>query len=115
MLMFTEPIKPYPIPAIGGYTVSGDRFKKWQAMLVANRHDGKIFGLSKRRREQFPAIVEVISTLVTVVPNIKEVIFCSGGNREGVLYTRLQTGIRESNPLEFLPGGVSDIKGMSPL
>lgn len=64
MLMHTDPIQPYPVPAIGGYTVPGHRFIKWEEMLHVNAHyDGKIFGLSKRRREQFPAIVEVVSAL----------------------------------------------------
>ena len=63
--MHTDPIQPYPIPAIGGYTVPGNRFVKWQEMLhVNNYEEGKIFGMSKRRREQFPAIVSVVQSLV---------------------------------------------------
>ncbi|MAD83248.1 MAG: hypothetical protein CL912_09795 [Deltaproteobacteria bacterium] len=63
--MHTDPIQPYPIPAIGGYTVPGNRFIKWQEMLhVNNYEEGKIFGMSKRRREQFPAIVSVVQSLV---------------------------------------------------
>ena len=68
MLMHTEPIQPYPIPAIGGYTVPGHRFIQWQHMLEANNQDGKIFGMSKRRREQFPAIVTVVKALIDAVP-----------------------------------------------
>ncbi|PVH75800.1 putative retrograde regulation protein 2 [Cadophora sp. DSE1049] len=106
MLMHTDPIQPYPIPAIGGYTVPGSRFIKWQEMLhVNNYEEGKIFGMSKRRREQFPAIVSVVQSLVEAIPKIKQVIFCSGGNREGVLYMKLPPTIRESNPLALLPGG----------
>lgn len=41
----------------------------------------------------------------TAIPKIKQVIFCSGGNREGVLYMKLPPAIRESNPLALLPGG----------
>ncbi|KAH9206440.1 putative retrograde regulation protein 2 [Leptodontidium sp. 2 PMI_412] len=105
MLMHTDPIQPYPIPAIGGYTVPGNRFVKWQEMLhVNNYEEGKIFGMSKRRREQFPAIVSVVQSLVEAIPKIKQVIFCSGGNREGVLYIKLPPAIRESNPLALLPG-----------
>lgn len=85
MLMHTDPIQPYPIPAIGGYAVPGHRFIQWQEMLKANAYDGKIYGMSKRRREQFPAIVTVVQALTEAVPNIKQVVFCSGGNREGVL------------------------------
>jgi retrograde regulation protein 2 len=89
MLMHTDPIQPYPIPMIGGYKVPGDRFIKWKEMLKANDEKCKIFGMSKRRREQFPAIVTVVRALIKSVPKIKQVIFCSGGNREGVLYMRL--------------------------
>lgn len=105
MLMHTDSIKPYPIPAIGGYTVSGHRFARWQDMLDANSYEGKIFGMSKRRRQQFPAIVAVVHALVDAVPNIKQVIFCSGGNREGVLYMKLPRNVRESHPIPLLPGG----------
>lgn len=109
MLMHTDPVTLYPIPIIGGYTVSGHRFKQWEEMIKANAHDGKIYGMSKRRREQFPAIVTVIRALIDAVPNISKVIFCSGGNREGVLYMRLPPNVRESNPLMTLPGGVSSM------
>jgi retrograde regulation protein 2 len=102
MLMHTDPIQPYPIPAIGGYTVPGHRFSQWQKMLEANSKDGKIFGMSKRRREQFPAIVTVVKALIGAVPNIKQVIFCSGGNREGVLYMVLPPAVRERSPLAHL-------------
>jgi retrograde regulation protein 2 len=75
-------------------------------MLKVNEtYGGKIFGLSKRRRSQFPAIVTVVEALVKAVPTIKQVSFCSGGNREGVLYMKLPLDIRESIPLPFLPGG----------
>jgi len=106
MLMHTDPIQPYPIPAIGGYTVPGHRFIKWREMLHANNYEeGKIYGMSKRRREQFPAIVTVVQSLVEAIPRIKEVIFCSGGNREGVLFMKLPPEVRESNPLSLLPSG----------
>jgi retrograde regulation protein 2 len=112
MLMHTDPIQPYPIPAIGGYTVPGNRFVQWQEMLKANNYDGKIYGMSKRRREQFPAIVTVVQALVDAVPNIKQVTFCSGGNREGVLYMKLPPDLRESHPAPLLPGGQSSDHGL---
>ena len=105
MLMHTDPIQPYPIPAIGGYTVAGHRFVQWQEMLRANSFDGKIYGMSKRRREQFPAIVTVVQALVEAVPHIKQVVFCSGGNREGVLYMKLPPNVRESLAGPLFPGG----------
>jgi retrograde regulation protein 2 len=104
MLMHTDPIQPYPIPAIGGYTVPGYHFIKWREMLHTNNYfDGKVFGMSKRRRQQFPAIVSVVQSLVEAIPKIKQVIFCAGGNREGVLYMKLPPETRESHPLLFLP------------
>jgi retrograde regulation protein 2 len=113
MLMHTDSIQPYPIPVIGGYVVPGHRFVKWREMLHTNNYDdGKIYGLSKRRREQFPAIVTVVQALVEAVPKIKQVVFCSGGNREGVLFMKLPLQAREQHPLSFLPtprsGGSSD-------
>jgi retrograde regulation protein 2 len=69
-------------------------------MLQVNESfDGKIFGMSKRRRAQFPAIVEVVEALIASVPLIRSVTFCSGGNREGALMMSLPSEIRESNPL----------------
>lgn len=106
MLMHTDPIQPYPIPPIGGYTVPGHRFIQWKEMLHTNKHEeGKIYGMSKRRREQFPAIAHVVQSLVEAIPKIGQVIFCSGGNREGVLYMKLPLAVRESDPIALLPGG----------
>jgi retrograde regulation protein 2 len=106
MLMHTDPIQPYPIPAIGGYTVPGNRFVQWREMHHVNTtEEGKIFGMSKRRREQFHAIVTVVQALVEAIPKIKEVVFCSGGNREGVLFMKLPPETRESHPLPLLPVG----------
>ena len=113
MLMHTDTIQPYPIPAIGGYTVPGYRFVQWKKMLEANNDSGKIFGMSKRRREQFPAIVTVVRSIVEAVPYIKQVIFCSGGNREGILYMRLSSSVQQRSPLAVLPGGtVLDVKDL---
>ncbi|KAJ8071697.1 hypothetical protein OCU04_002014 [Sclerotinia nivalis] len=108
MLMHTDPINPYPIPSIAGYKVSGKRFKQTKEMLRVNEVEkGKIHGMSKRRREQFPAIVEVVEGIISVVPNIKEVIFCGGGNREGVLFLKLPSQIQETHPLLLLPSNHS--------
>ncbi|TGO70355.1 hypothetical protein BOTNAR_0001g00300 [Botryotinia narcissicola] len=108
MLMHTDPINPYPIPSIAGYTVSGKRFKQTKEMLKVNAEEKeKIHGMSKRRREQFPAIVEVVEGIIATVPNIKEVIFCGGGNREGVLYLKLPPQIQETHPLLLFPSQLS--------
>ena len=103
ILMHNDPIQPYPIPSVGAYTVSGDLFKDTKTMRKLNaEYEGKIFGMSKRRRHQFPAIATVIEALVQAVPNIKSVTFCAGGNREGALVLKLPRDIRERNPLPLL-------------
>ncbi|KAM3075747.1 retrograde regulation protein 2 [Clarireedia jacksonii] len=107
MLMHTDPIQPYPIPSIAGYKVSGIRFRETKRMMAYNEHEkGKIRGMSKRRREQFGAIVEVVDAVAKTCENIEEVIFCGGGNREGVLFLKLPEQLREQDPLLWLPAGV---------
>lgn len=97
--MHNDPIQPYPIPSIGSYVVSGKAFEKTKEMTKVNKdYDGKIFGMSKRRRAQFPAIVTVVEALIATIPRIRSVTFCAGGNREGALMMRLPKEIRESNP-----------------
>ncbi|ATY64905.1 retrograde regulation 2 [Cordyceps militaris] len=103
MLMHDEAIKPYPIPSISTYTVDGTKFKETQRMLNINtEYAGKIYGLSKRRRRQFPAIVHVVEAFTSAVPNIGRVTFSGGSNRQGALQMMLPPEIRESNPLEVL-------------
>lgn len=100
MLMHNDPVQPYPIPSIGSYTVSGELFARTTDMTKVNKKfEGKIFGMSKRRRAQFPAIVTVVEALIAAVPRIRSVTFCSGGNREGALMMKLPRDVRESNPL----------------
>ncbi|KAI1436369.1 Ppx/GppA phosphatase family-domain-containing protein [Xylaria sp. CBS 124048] len=100
ILMHHEPVQPYPIPAIGAYTVSGTFFQQTATMRNANiEYEGKIFGMSKRRRRQFPAIASVVEALIVTVPRIRTVTFCSGGIREGALALTLPEYIREAKPL----------------
>lgn len=103
MLMHNDPISPYPIPSTNTYSVTGEQFKQPTKLRQVNdEFDGRIFGMSKRRRLQFPAIATVIDAFITVVPNIGRVTFCGGSNRQGVLLMKLPRSIRESNPLEIL-------------
>ncbi|OAQ98993.1 hypothetical protein LLEC1_04381 [Akanthomyces lecanii] len=109
MLMHDDAIKPYPIPSISTYTVDGTKFKETQRMLKINtEYDGKIYGLSKRRRKQFPAIVHVVEAFIGAVPNIGHVTFSGGSNRQGALQMMLPPEIRESNPLQLLLSSLPD-------
>ncbi|KAM0564198.1 hypothetical protein ACHAPJ_000407 [Fusarium lateritium] len=103
MLMHEDPVNPYPIPYANGYTASGALFSKVKRMRRVNEeYEGRIFGLSKRRRQQFPAIATVIEALLAAVPNIGTVTFCGGSNRQGALMMKLPVEIREGNPLDVL-------------
>ncbi|KAI5919239.1 Ppx/GppA phosphatase [Camillea tinctor] len=103
ILMHNDPIQPYPISAVGAYTVDEASFKQVRAMYRFNiTYDGKIFGMSKRRRAQFPAIAAVVEALIHSVPCIRTATFCSGGNREGALLLKLPYIIRETDPLQLL-------------
>ncbi|KAK5657060.1 hypothetical protein OQA88_3587 [Cercophora sp. LCS_1] len=116
ILMHTDSIQPYPIPAVGSFTVSGKAFCKTKEMIKVNKeYEGRIFGMSKRRRAQFPAIVAVVEALIAAVPRIRSVTFCAGGNREGALMMKLPRDLRESNPLICLeapgvPGGAVGVQ-----
>ncbi|KAI0815712.1 Ppx/GppA phosphatase [Xylaria sp. FL0064] len=106
ILMHSDSLHPYPVPAVGAYTVKGSFFCQTAAMRKMNaEYDGKIFGMSKRRRRQFPAIATVVDALISAIPRIHTVTFCSGGNREGALFMKLPASIREANPLPLLHQG----------
>ncbi|KAL6873124.1 Ppx/GppA phosphatase family domain-containing protein [Trichoderma novae-zelandiae] len=103
MLMHDDPVSPYPISSSNTYAVRGSRFKETGRLLQMNAsYEGKIFGLSKRRRQQFPAIVAVVDAFVSAVPFLGWVTFCGGSNRQGALMMKLPREIRESNPLDVL-------------
>jgi retrograde regulation protein 2 len=103
MLMHDDPISPYPISSSNTYSVRGSRFKDTTRMLAMNQtYEGKIFGLSKRRRQQFPAIIKVVDAFIKTVPYIGWVTFCGGSNRQGALMMKLPREVRESNPLDVL-------------
>ena len=103
MLMFNDPVQPYPVPSVNTYTVPGRHFRRTADMLEINQKvEGKIFGMSRRRRGQFAAIVTVVEALIAAVPHIRSVTFCGGGNRQGALMMKLPRAIREQNPLELI-------------
>ncbi|KAL1891618.1 retrograde regulation protein 2 [Sporothrix stenoceras] len=108
MLMHNDAVQPYPVPLMGGYTVPGYFFRDTHGMRRANHElaGGKIFGMSKRRRQQFAAITAVVDALIVALQRsnhtIRSVTFCAGGNREGALMMRLPPSLREADPLKVL-------------
>ncbi|CAK7220181.1 retrograde regulation protein 2 [Sporothrix bragantina] len=108
MLMHNDAVQPYPVPLMGGYTVPGTFFRDTHRMRRTNHElaGGKIFGMSKRRRQQFAAITAVVDALVVALQRsghtIRSVTFCAGGNREGALMMRLPPELRETDPLTVL-------------
>lgn len=114
MLMHHDDTTPYPIPSIGTYTVDGVAFKRTAELRAANKnYDGKVFGMSRRRRHQFDAISTVVESFIATVPNVRQVTFCKGSNRDGALMMLLPRHIRESNPLDSLAVGDSNVKELS--
>lgn len=107
MLMHTDIIQPYPFPTVGGYRVSGKRILETDKLLLINLAEGKIFGMSKRRRQQFPAVVTVVQAIAEAIPRISDIYFCGGGNHEGVLFMKLPTEVREVHPLSVVKLAVS--------
>lgn len=103
ILMHTDPVQPYPVPGIGAYTSQGSLFSQTKKMRKVNaEYDDKIFGMSKRRRQHFPAIATVVEALIDAIPQIRTATFCSGGNREGALFMKLPKYVREGSPLPLL-------------
>lgn len=106
MLMHLDALRPYPIPSVGAYTVPGSVFRATEAARAANEdpanRDVKIFGMSRRRRAQFPATLAVVEALVAAVPNIRTATFCAGSNKEGALMMKLPAEVRDANPLPLL-------------
>ncbi|KAI9926939.1 hypothetical protein ASPWEDRAFT_45956 [Aspergillus wentii DTO 134E9] len=92
--------KPYPIPIINGYRASR---KECHAMVstaedVADS-EMKVFGVSKRRATQIPAVAVLVDVLMETLPGIKHVQFCQGGVREGILFDILPVEVRRQDPL----------------
>ncbi|KAM6539153.1 retrograde regulation protein 2 [Fusarium falciforme] len=111
MLMHNDAVKSYPISSTNGYTAPGSLFSQVQRMRRINdEYDGRIFGLSRRRRQQFPAIATVIEAFLAAVPNVGNVTFCGGSNRQGALMMKLPLEIRESDPLNVLAAVTAEEK-----
>lgn len=96
ILMSLEPVQPYPIPIVNGYTVLEPQFSSSLDLVPVDR---SIFRISSRRASQVPAVQTLITALKKAILPISQVTFAQGGVREGLLYSALPPSIRAQNPL----------------
>lgn len=90
VLMAKSKVNPYPIPIINGFRASRESFHDTASVLtVVSGTDDKIFGVSKRRASQIPAVAFLVNVIMDALPHITHVQFCQGGVREGFLFDRL--------------------------
>ncbi|KAG2417374.1 hypothetical protein HFD88_008593 [Aspergillus terreus] len=100
VLMQQSYIDPYPIPIINGFQARRADFHDTISVLdVVTDSDVKIFGVSKRRAAQIPAVAVLIDAIMDALPAITHIQFCHGGVREGFLFDRLPREIRAQDPL----------------
>lgn len=99
LLMEQASVNPYPIPIINGFRVRKKVFHDTTSVLGTVDADTKIFGVSKRRASQVPAVAFLVNVLVDALPDIQNIQFCQGGVREGFLFDRLPVEIRAEDPL----------------
>ncbi|PGH06933.1 hypothetical protein AJ79_06406 [Helicocarpus griseus UAMH5409] len=101
LLMSQSDIQPYPIQIINGFKVPFPSFKNTAPTeaFAAATNVAKIFRVSDRRRAQAPAVAFLINALAHALPTIKDVHFCQGGVREGVLFNKLSLETRLLDPL----------------
>ncbi|KAL2810822.1 Ppx/GppA phosphatase family-domain-containing protein [Aspergillus granulosus] len=99
VLMKQAEVSPYPIPIINGFRAKRDDFHNTAAVLHEISDSEKIFGVSKRRASQIPAVAALIHVLMDALPMITHIQFCQGGVREGFLFDKLPQEIRAQDPL----------------
>lgn len=100
LLMEQDSVSPYPIPIINGYRVRKDKFHDTASVLVTvSDPEIKIFGVSKRRASQVPAVAFLVNVLADALPDIQNIQFSQGGVREGFLFDQLPMDIRGEDPL----------------
>lgn len=93
----------YPLPIIGGYSISGNELKE---IAKRNKHKSpdkaikqmRGFRISKRRAAMIPAVCFLVSALVQVIP-VRQVFFSEGGVRQGLCYTLLSNEEQQKDPL----------------
>ncbi|KAJ5779915.1 hypothetical protein N7457_005075 [Penicillium paradoxum] len=91
----------YPISIINGYSAPKKDFEDTETLKEVARTAHEIFRVSDRRRKQVPSVAFLVNTLADSLPHgIKEVHFCQGGVREGVLFREMLPVVRQQDPLE---------------
>ncbi|KAL9052713.1 MAG: hypothetical protein Q9162_005214 [Coniocarpon cinnabarinum] len=93
----------YPIPWINGFSASAHDFFDVESVEKfvnsattsgkGKAKPGKIFGVSKRRLQQLPAIRLVVQCLAEALQGMKvgDVTFCQGGTPLGILFSQLSS------------------------
>ncbi|KAJ5382107.1 Ppx/GppA phosphatase [Penicillium concentricum] len=91
----------YPISIINGYSAPKKDFEDTETLKEVARTAHEIFRVSDRRRRQVPSVAFLVKTLAESLPHgIKDVHFCQGGVREGVLFREMLPIVRQQDPLE---------------
>ncbi|KAI9376232.1 major facilitator superfamily domain-containing protein [Aspergillus egyptiacus] len=115
VLMKQAEVSPYPIPIINGFRAKREDFHNTAAVLNEVSDSEKIFGVSKRRAAQIPAVAVLIHVLMDALPKITHIQFCQGGVREGYLWDKLPQEVRAQDPLlaatvQYAPPSADAIK-----
>ncbi|RVD82480.1 uncharacterized protein DFL_006906 [Arthrobotrys flagrans] len=105
LLLAEHEVQPYPVPIINGFSEKREHFVELAERIGVELSteqreelEGK-FRISERRALQVPAVAFLIRNLLKCLPQIKDVVFCQGGVREGCLYDTLSKEVRKANPL----------------
>ncbi|KAH8427820.1 retrograde regulation protein 2 [Aspergillus melleus] len=100
VLMAQSQINPYPLPIINGFRASRESFHDTASVLdVVSDSDDKIFGVSKRRASQIPAVAFLVNVIMDALPHITHIQFCQGGVREGFLFDTLPEEVCAQDPV----------------
>ncbi|KAL4955533.1 major facilitator superfamily domain-containing protein [Aspergillus filifer] len=99
VLMKKAAVSPYPIPIINGFRARREDFHDTASVLREVESAENIFGVSKRRAQQVPAVAALIDVLMDAMPMITHIQFCQGGVREGFLFDKLPEDVRAQDPL----------------
>ncbi|KAF3162554.1 hypothetical protein TWF788_002004 [Orbilia oligospora] len=105
LLLAEHEVQPYPVPIINGFSAKREHFVKLADRIgveLSGEQQEELAGkfrISERRALQVPAVAFLIRNLLKCLPQIKDVVFCQGGVREGCLYSTLSKEVRKANPL----------------